>query len=144
MPYYHTHFRQESKQVVAALHDLVTRAHKEERSRVADILRFFEASCGGLSGHVGIEEYHVFPELCRRHPGVSLQCLYSQHRALHDEQAVLTGALKAAVAAKDEPSEAQLHRLLSLAVSYDAALLSHLGEEEEFVVPMELLESSHI
>ncbi|KAG1672127.1 hypothetical protein FOA52_001715 [Chlamydomonas sp. UWO 241] len=73
------------------------------------------------------------------HPEQDLGFLYEDHQVLHQLEEGLTGAMEALLRDKGEPGQGAKVALVRAALQMDSALITHLGEEEEVVVPLTLL-----
>jgi iron-sulfur cluster repair protein YtfE (RIC family) len=121
----------------------------------------FVGSMQGLSGHVRIEEQTLFPMLKRKHPTVDISFLYDDHKHLHKLERVAQSHLEQLVVMTRQQQQQQqaldekrsssgllpekknnttmqiLNATLHV-LAFDDALVNHLGEEEEVVVPLML------
>lgn len=141
MPHYHNHFREESREVVRALNGCRTGAAGRGgiRAQLRRVARYFDGHCRGLSSHVSMEEGFVFSQLRSFHSAADLSELCNDHAALHQQQRSVSAMMTTLSQADTEPAEDDLCPLVDAAVAYDDALLRHLGEEEEIVVPLEFI-----
>lgn len=142
MPPYHVHFRVEMQETIWYLFRSYTMENSTSINQQNDIRRaysIFHSSMQGLNGHVQIEEYCCFPTYKSVFPHVDIQFLYSDHASLHHEvQNVLDSFNALPVNGKELLPQECILTLLEVVVAFDELLMSHLGEEEEIVVPMSL------
>lgn len=147
MPQFHVHFRLEMQEVLRRLQQAHQSAIRNDdnqtRSSIALAVRTFMGSMRGLHGHVSIEEGAYFPYFERLYPTLDFRFLYEDHEHLHSTEARLTRMLSDLMAASDKyDNNNKLSELLvdtiEVALDFDEELMSHLGEEEEIVVPMSL------
>jgi iron-sulfur cluster repair protein YtfE (RIC family) len=147
MPPFHVHFRQEVQQSIRYLYQCLVSLSENKKIRAANSASqaygAFRGCMSGLNGHVSIEEYAVFPQFQKRFPSVDIHFLYQEHQKLHDKEAKtkktlekLSDSLKGN-AGEDVSSYTALDALQEL-LDFDQDLMAHLGEEEEFIVPMTL------
>ena len=106
---------------------------QERVERAAALWRDFKSK---LNRHVGIEESAIFPAIAAHYPGLDLQFLYSDHEELLDLEVSVARALREADATADQQA---IETALEKVVEFDEQFVTHLGEEEEFVVPLCLL-----
>ena len=151
MPPYHIHFRQEMQEVLRCLYQAYvasdSSSRRQELRRASSI---FHGSMRGLNGHVSIEEYACFPTYKSLHPHADIQFLYTDHEDLHQAETkfsnALTGLLEAPPPQQQQQQQSfsrdQLLNVLEGFLEFDDHLMSHLGEEEEIVVPMSLTEKN--
>ena len=148
MPPFHVHFRYELQDVVRYVYEAYSASDARRQSQALQKAHsLFQRSMRGLNGHVSIEEYACFPIYKDLYPHMDLQFLYADHQHLHaTEQHVertLRGLLKQS---SQQPSGAsiimipreELVSVLETVLDFDDMLMTHLGEEEEIVVPMSL------
>jgi hypothetical protein len=147
MPPFHVHFREEMQQSIRHIYQCLVSLSENKTSRAAtsasQAYGAFRGCMSGLNGHVGIEEYAVFPQFQKKFPGVDINFLYQDHQKLHDKEAKTREALKALWddlkgSAADEVSSDTVMDALQELLDFDQDLMAHLGEEEEFIVPMTL------
>ena len=144
---FHVHFRQEMQQSIRYLHHCLVSLSEKRTSRAAtsasQAYGAFRGCMLGLNGHVGIEEYAVFPQFQKKFPSVDIRFLYQDHQKLHDKEAKTKTTLKMVSdslkenAGEEVSSDIVLDALQEL-LDFDKDLMAHLGEEEEFIVPMTL------
>merc|ERR1712023_286215 len=133
------------QRVLKALHDAYENG--ATKSRIQQVLKYAKGHCQGLKGHVGIEEHHVFPSYCASNPDIDFSILYEAHEDLHAKQNAMMNALgKSALDRLCGDDDAVIGAdticaILESAIDYDEELMSHLGEEEEIITPMELIGS---
>lgn len=154
MPEFHTHFRVEMGNTLKAIYDAYnfhTDSNRKKRERQINLaLNIFRESMSSLSFHVSIEERRVFPMIISnvKHDDIDLSFLYDDHKTLHTAEERLMKSLHQCLdecqkgiedEANDQAVELALQSVVSSALAYDSALLTHLGEEEELVVPITLL-----
>jgi hypothetical protein len=135
MPPYHIHFRQELQSVLRALHHAWASGQLNS-IQTARVL--FRECMSGLHGHVQIEEYACFPAYARTFPNVNVKFLYEDHVDLHKAEVVANKALDKAVTSNVMIEPSDLIQLVRVLLQFDDHLLTHLGEEEEIVVPLSL------
>lgn len=153
MPNLHVHYRLEMQGVLFYLQKAY-RALKNGASPPHSILlsafRQFKGSMEGLHHHVAVEEWKLFP-VFQLNYDLDLKFLHEDHEHLHQTESRLFQALSYLKEASSSSSsseqrvqeapddlEEQLVGAIQLALDFDQQLLSHLGEEEEIVVPMSL------
>eukprot|EP00854_Cymbomonas_tetramitiformis_P005190 gene5190-6315_t len=136
MPPYHIHYREEMQAVLAQLKDSLDAPSPEKQQQLLRrAFQYFERSMQGLAGHVNIEEHTVFPKYQRAFPNVDISFLYKDHEHLHEEEGKLRREFERA---KLDDGRQGVLRVVQAALAFDAALNTHLGEEEEIVVPITL------
>lgn len=144
MPPYHIHFRQETQEAVRYLYEVYAAKSPKAQSRAArNAQRYVEGCLSGLHGHVGIEEHRIFPMMQRRHPKIDLQFLFDDHERLDREERQLTRELNQLVRTTNSSPDSlipreEIMKVLELLLAFDTTLITHLGEEEEVVVPISL------
>lgn len=144
MPPYHIHFRREMQEAVRYLYETYAAKTPKSQSRAARNAQHFVQGClSGLHGHVGIEEHRVFPMMQRRHPKVDLQFLFEDHQRLDREERELTRELNQLVRSTNSSQDSlvpreEIMKVLKKLLAFDKTLMTHLGEEEEVVVPISL------
>ena len=146
MPPFHVHFRHELQGVVRSLSEAYNVAvNGSDVAKVRHLIqradRMFQGSMRGLNGHVSIEEYACFPTYQSLYPHVPIQFLVEDHEHLHTTEAKVTRALRN-ISNKQNIAVEDLLSVLTTVVEFDDMLMSHLGEEEEVVVPMSLTEKN--
>jgi iron-sulfur cluster repair protein YtfE (RIC family) len=117
----------------------------------------FAGSMKGLSGHVQIEEQALFPIFKRRHATVDTSFLYDDHKHLHTLERVAQSHFhqlqlllltrqqqppqvnsSGGLLLEQEATLLLLEATLLHVLAFDDALMNHLGEEEEVLVPLTL------
>mmetsp|Transcript_41500 Transcript_41500/g.98364 ORF Transcript_41500/g.98364 Transcript_41500/m.98364 type:complete len:220 (-) Transcript_41500:87-746(-) len=152
MPAYHVHFREDMGSVITGLqraHAAASKAGSEGGAGklVMDACRAFGGCMRHLQGHVGIEEGSYFPSIQREYKGVvELGFLYEDHGALHKgEERVQREMNRLIPLTSMDPtaggalSKGDIEGLLAMVLEFDEQLMTHLGEEEEIIVPMTLM-----
>jgi hemerythrin-like domain-containing protein len=145
MPPFHIHFREEMQEAVRYLYEAYAGKSLKTQIRAARNAQNYVQGClSGLHGHVGIEEHHIFPVMQRHHPKINLQFLFQDHQRLDRKERQLTRELNQLVrSATSSSSDSLIPRedimeVLRLLLAFDTTLMTHLGEEEEVVVPISL------
>lgn len=87
-----------------------------------------------LDKHVGIEERAIFPSLRAHYPDLNFEFLYEDHKELLASETDAISKLK--LAASRSGDEGAISAALDAVVRFDENFMNHLGEEEEFVVPL--------
>lgn len=139
MPTFHVKFRQGMQKILQILSDWYLSASRDA-SPAAEACRQFTMFREGLRMHVRIEEKQLFPQLQRWHPRVDTSFLYVDHARLHELEeevarkfrSISTMALYGHVE-RDDKAE-----LLRSLLAFDKCLITHLGEEEDIIVPLTL------
>lgn len=151
MPQFHVHFRQEMQNVLGYLakaHQVISSKNGKEdpQDYVRLAYRMFRGSMQGLHGHVHIEERAYIPIFQNLYHHIDFQFLYDDHEDLHETESKLLSALNH-LATSTGPShndnngtrfEEELVGAIQLAMKFDQELMTHLGEEEEIIVPLSL------
>jgi len=153
MPPFHVHFRQELQRVIQYLVQAVDAQEDETNNNSRSIVHLFQnahhlfrSSMRGLHGHVSIEEYACFPLYKENFPQVDISCLVEDHKDLHASERGVEKALEQLASHHGRPKEEEkqdddiVMSTLTLVLNFDDQLMTHLGEEEEIVVPMSLTE----
>ncbi|CAJ1935085.1 unnamed protein product [Cylindrotheca closterium] len=157
MPNLHVHYRLELQGVLLylqkAFHQLEQQQqqqHDDENPAHASSLKSayfqFKGSMEGLHRHIAVEEWKLFPVFQLRHPQIDLKFLYEDHADLHQiESKLLQALLYLYETSSALGSGGIVHDLkeqvvgtIQLALDFDQQLMTHLGEEEEIVVPLSL------
>eukprot|EP00957_Ditylum_brightwellii_P159615 12150230-Ditylum_brightwellii.AAC.1 len=143
MPPYHIHYREEMQKVVKYVLDAYNTTHPTfllEKVKHAE--NCYRGSMRGLHGHVQIEEYACFPLYQRVFPEVDIAFLWEDHEELHTSEEKVYDAFRKVTSSDDDSvvSREELMVLMKVIVDFDDQLMTHLGEEEEVVVPMSLTE----
>lgn len=93
----------------------------------------------------------IFPKLQQMYPEADISFLYDDHKALHTKEVTVLQMLKKSITAtaaatatksgKDgyQTAKDAIATTLQTLLDYDEAIIIHLGEEEEVVVPMMLI-----
>ena len=90
-----------------------------------------------ISAHIQIEESFLFPKMQKLYPEIDSSWLFEDHKHLTALESKVTRALK-------ETNPENSLALVEIVLDYDRSLMTHLGEEEEWVVPlMTLPEQDH-
>lgn len=159
MPNFHHEFRQELQAVIALLWNvwsdtMVQGDTVEEKtsdstlsdavmkrikcapgSQLKHAMTWWKAYKARLTKHIGIEENWIFPSIRAHYPDLDLSFLFDDHRALELEEEQVGSALRKCAAASANDTKT-LMAALEAVVKYDEHFMDHLGEEEEFVVPL--------
>ena len=83
-----------------------------------------------MAKHIRIEEGAIFPSLARHYPALDFSFLYEDHEELGQYEKHI-GELLQTASSSEDAAEA-----LRATVKFDLEFMDHLGEEEEFVVPL--------
>ena len=139
MPPFHVKFRLGMQQTLSILSDWYASSSRDPMP-AEEAGRHFAAVKTVLNGHARIEEAQVFPMLQRWHPRVDTTFLYVDHARLHElEDAVIKNFKSIQTAAQyghiDRGDKADVLRSV---LAFDRCLMTHLGEEEDIVVPLTL------
>jgi hypothetical protein len=139
MPSFHVKFRMGMQQTLRILSDWYASSSRDPKP-AEEAGRHFGAVKTVLNGHVRIEETHVFPQLQNWHPRVDTTFLYVDHARLHELEETVTKNFKSIQTAAlyghiDREDKADLLRSV---LAFDKCLMTHLGEEEDIVVPLTL------
>ena len=86
-----------------------------------------------ISGHIGIEESFLFPKMQAIYPNIDSSWLFEDHKFLTQLESKVTRALQEAASVESGLT------LVEVVLDYDQSLMTHLGEEEEWVVPLTTL-----
>lgn len=164
MPNFHHDFRQELQAVACALfdalgHGLAPELHRDVLQRrgqnpaeaepstrsaervaraagpkelVAAALAEWQSFEQRLAKHVRIEESWIFPAIQTHYPSLDLSFLVDDHRELLAAERRVGAQVRQAQGLDPAAIERALEELLA----FDAQFMDHLGEEEEFVVPL--------
>ena len=144
MPPYHVHFRQEMQGTLQYLYDTLSASQATNQLRALNSAdRYFRGCMRGLNGHVSIEEYACFPCYKDNFPAIDIDFLYADHKELHRSEESVKKAFSTILDKADENygdliPKADILEIIQQVLDFDDQLMSHLGEEEELVVPLSL------
>merc|ERR1712232_1295242 len=96
----------------------------------------------GLHGHVNIEEHRVFPSIKRalKFSDSDVKYLYECHEELDTMENKLDSVYRKVINKKQKKvAKEDVLEVMKSLVQFDRALMQHLGEEEEFITPVELM-----
>lgn len=143
MPPYHVHFREELQEALRYLYEAYAATSLSTQQRATRRAQHCVQAClSGLGGHVGIEEQYAFPSMQRRQPRIDLTFLFEDHQRLDRAEKQLLQDLRLVVqkmTGRDLVPRDSILTLLRSLLDFDVLLMTHLGEEEEVVVPITLV-----
>ena len=131
----------------AVLRDLIRQGTFDPHLVHPRLVQTLNGFLGNLDGHHRVESGHYFPAFRRAEPRVAegLDLLDRDHDAIHEQLEALHGAGLAfhqAVSAGG-PATDQLARLDEVLNQAVPALIRHLDDEEEIVIPLLALHGEH-
>ena len=129
MPNFHHEFRQELQRTIKSLWAAVQRP-SEASQHLSDALAEWRDFETRMAKHIRIEEGAIFPSLARHYPALDFSFLYEDHEELGQYEKHI-GELLQTASSSEDAAEA-----LRATVKFDLEFMDHLGEEEEFVVPL--------
>jgi hypothetical protein len=150
MPDYHVHFREEMQEAARSLYEAyATTTPSQQHRAIRQAHGYLQGCLSGLHGHVGIEEHSVFPKMQRQNPDIDLEFLFRDHGRLDRTEKQVMKELKQLLMNSDTASKKNrsnglvlpredIVAVLRSVLNFDTLLMTHLGEEEDVVVPITL------
>lgn len=126
---------QEAEPASDAAQKVARAATSADRLRAAlDVWQGFKQH---LDKHIAIEERAIFPNIKAHYPELDVSFLYDDHKSLLELEGRVIRCLHDA-ARKPEDTSLVVAALEDV-IRFDREFVNHLGEEEEFIVPLCLL-----